>query len=307
MIAVDWGATRFRAYLLGKDGSLLNSTASNQGVLSCRGGVDYEQVLQARCGSWLRQAPCVPVLMAGMIGSRQGWVETPYIPCPLHLHSLGEKLVEIPNAGGFRLFATLGISNLEPSSVPDVIRGEETQLIGLQSFRRNDDTVACFPGTHSKWVQVEGGRVARFSTFMTGELFAAASRCESLAPYLNGCDHDELNEDAFLSGVRLSCKRGGLSHHLFAIRSRSLLHGEPCAANLSYLSGLLIGAEVNAALELYPDADNIAIVGTEELGKRYGFALAERSVATELISGQQAFVSGAWLLAVAGNLFPTNV
>ena len=300
MVGVDWGSSRLRAYLLNGEGEVL-AALENDGEGVFAGRTDFERVFRQACGGWLSRTPGIPVLMAGMVGSRQGWMETEYVPCPVSLPNLGGRIARMPTAGGRSLYVVPGISNVGPSGLPDVIRGEETQLFGSISQQGSDGLIACFPGTHCKWAQVERGCIVRFSTFMTGELFSALSECASLAPFLNA-NEDSLDEAAFLEGLALSRRGGGLPHQAFSIRSRPLVERRPCVAGSSRLSGLLVGAELEAGLKLYPGVRKIAIVGTEELGARYRLAFAEHGVDARLIAGQQAFVSGAWRLAAASGI-----
>ncbi len=301
MVAVDWGSSQFRAYLLAEDGGVLEAVCRGKGVLARRAG-DYERIFHQTCGGWLRRISGIPVLMAGMVGSRDGWLETEYVPCPVGLGGLGGRIVQMPIAGGRSLHVVPGISNVGPSGLPDVIRGEETQMFGVLGGQEGDGLLACFPGTHSKWAWVERSRIVNFSTFMTGELFAVLSRCASLAPFLTGRNGDGMDEAAFLEGVSLSRRAGGLSHQAFSIRSEPLVGRRPSDAGLSRLSGLLIGTEVEAGLRLYPGVREITVVGAEELGLCYGLAFAEHGVVTRPIDGRQAFASGAWRLAAAGGL-----
>ena len=303
MVGVDWGSSRLRAYLLNGEGGVLDEIEDGEGVFA--GRTDFERIFGQVCGGWLSRTPGIPVLMAGMVGSRQGWVETEYVPCPVSLPSLGRRIARMPTADGDSLYIVPGVSNVGPSGLPDVIRGEETQLFGSVGEQESDDLIACFPGTHCKWTQVERGHIVRFSTFMTGELFSALSECTSLAPFLNA-NEDSLDEAAFLEGVALSRRGGGLSHQAFSIRSRPLVERRPCVAGSSRLSGLLIGAELEAGLKLYPGIQKIVIVGAEELGARYRLAFAEQGVDAQLITGQQAFVSGAWRLATVSGILASN-
>ena len=303
MVGVDWGSSQLRAYLLNGEGDVLDALEDGEGVFA--GRTDFKRVFRQTCGGWLSRTPGIPVLMAGMVGSRQGWMETEYVPCPVSLPSLGERIVQMPTVDGSSLYVVPGVSNVGPSGLPDVIRGEETQLFGSISRQGGDDLIACFPGTHCKWAQVERGRIVRFSTFMTGELFSALSECASLAPFLNA-NEDSLDEAAFLEGIALSRRDGGLSHQAFSIRSRPLVEGRPNIAGASRLSGLLVGAELEAGLKLHPGVRKIAVVGSDELGARYRLAFAEHGVDAWLITGQQAFVSGAWRLAAASGILAAN-
>ena len=306
MIAVDWGSSHFRAYRLDGDGGLLDALFSGKGVLSCPQGTNFEQVLRNSCAAWLAQEPDAPILMAGMVGSRYGWMETEYAPCPVNLQTLGSRILRIPGTRSNPLYLVPGVSAISPSNLPDVMRGEETQLFGAIDHAKGNKLIACLPGTHSKWVQMERGRITGFSTFMTGELFSTTSRCESLTSILHGSECGQIDVEAFLDGVRVSKGLGGLLHSLFSIRSRTLVQDKAFTPSPSYLSGLMVGAEVKAGLELYPGLRKIVVIGADDLNQSYRLAFSEYGVGTDAVSGQQALISGARRLATMANILPPS-
>ena len=180
MIGVDWGTTSFRAFRLGPDGAVLDRRSAAAGILQVgatgvRGGA-----ARSRSGRGLRRAKS-QVLLSGMVGSRQGWVEAPYLPCPAGPAELATALTEIPFEGA-RVRLVPGVSAEDASGVPEVMRGEETQIAGVLEAIGAEGLV-CLPGSHSKWVRIAGGRIAGYTTHLTGEAFAALSGHTILGPH----------------------------------------------------------------------------------------------------------------------------
>ena len=291
LIAVDWGSSQFRAYLLDGNGAIVEKTENNQGIFT-RGQSSFKDVLYSSCDGWIDCSPALPMLICGMIGSRDGWVETGYLKCPVTVDDLGSHLVEVPGRLQNPVFIVPGVSS-RSSSFTDVMRGEETQVFGLHPDS-GFDGIICLPGTHSKWVSVNGDRINRFATFLTGELYASIKTSRSIQPVIQ---HEDFNEDAFTEGIRTSRTPGGLSHHVFSIRSRLAAGESSCGIHASYLSGLLIGAEISAGLSLYPDTGSITLVGNAQLLRRYGLAFSLFDIAARPLPSDLASVSGLWKLA----------
>jgi 2-dehydro-3-deoxygalactonokinase len=261
MIGVDWGTTSFRAWRFGADGAVLDSRAAPSGILSVTDG-DFAALLHDECGAWLADGEC-RVLLSGMIGSRQGWVEAPYLPCPAGTAELAAALVEVPFAGAtIRLVP--GLSARDGQNVPEVMRGEETQIAGLDLA----DGLACLPGSHSKWVRLEAGRIAGFETYFSGEAFAALRSATILGRMMGDAPMDLT---AFDRGLARARDPGHLLHHLFGVRSLGLSGTLAETASASYLSGLLIGHEVAAAM---PHGAPVTIIANPELAALYGRAVA---------------------------------
>lgn len=290
-IAVDWGSSQFRAYLLDGNGAVIDETENDRGVLTVK-GKGFRNVLYAACGGWLDHLPALPVLISGMIGSRDGWVETGYLKCPVTVEDLGSRLVEVPGRLDRPIFIVPGVSS-SSSSFTDVMRGEETQVFGLHPDS-GFDGIICLPGTHSKWVSVNGNRINCFATFLTGELYASIKTSCSIQPVIQ---HEDFNEDAFTEGIRISRSPGGLSHHVFSIRSRLAAGESSCGIHASYLSGLLIGAEISAGLSLYPNTGSITLVGNARLLCQYNLAFSLFDIAARSMPSDRASVSGLWKLA----------
>ena len=238
-VGVDWGTTHRRGYALAANGRCLAEHADADGMLAARGRFEasLETLLQALNAS----GPQVRVLMSGMVGSAHGWVQAPYLGPEVRLREIGHHLLRVPGTAR-RVDIVPGIA-LKTATAVDVMRGEETQLLGA-ALLGHEDGWFLLPGTHSKWVRMAEGRVADFATFMTGELFDLLGRHGTLAAAA-GTDHEgaELHHpEAFGQGLRAGADVA-LSHALFGCRARVVTGALPPEQARSYLSGLLIGAE----------------------------------------------------------------
>jgi 2-dehydro-3-deoxygalactonokinase len=241
MLAIDWGTTSFRAYRLGPDGAIADMRSAAAGILSVEGG-KFAAVLEQHAGDWIAAGE-MPVVMSGMIGSRQGWLEVPYASCPAGLDEIAAGMRKVAWALG-EVWIAPGLTCRDDAGIPDVIRGEETQILGVLDQLGAGRHTICLPGTHSKWVEVEDRKVVRFSTHMTGEAFALFKAHSILGRMMKDTGTDR---NAFADGVRRSGDFGGVLHHLFGVRSRGLFGELPETSSASYLSGLLIGHEIHAA------------------------------------------------------------
>jgi 2-dehydro-3-deoxygalactonokinase len=242
MIGVDWGTSSFRAYRMAPDGRVIDKTASPTGILFVEAG-RFADVLRRAILPWVNAGER-HVLLSGMIGSRQGWVEAPYLPCPAGAADLAGATVPVPFDGA-EVRLVPGLTS-EESGVPEVMRGEETQIIGALAEFAEEGGIACMPGSHSKWVRVEAGRIMAFSTFMTGEAFAAFSGHTILGRMMKA--DAPADPDALRRGLARSADAGGLLRHLFGVRTLGLFGRLSETSAASYLSGLLLGHEVRSAL-----------------------------------------------------------
>ncbi len=285
MVAVDWGSSHFRAYLLAADGAVRAQTDNDHGIFKVQQG-GFASVLYDACGSWLEHAPGLPVFMSGMVGSREGWVETNYLKCPATVDDLGKHLVRVPDMQDHPTFIVPGLS-CGSLAFTDVMRGEETQVLGTAATAGGD--IVCLPGTHSKWVRYDGATIRDFATFLTGELFASIRRAASVRAIIR---HEDFAADAFEEGIRVSKKPGGFAHHVFSIRSRLLTQESLCGTHASYLSGLLIGAEIGAGLELCPVKQGVTLVGSRSLLRQYEQAFALFDIPTWSVTSEQASIQG---------------
>ena len=261
MIAIDWGTTSFRAYRLDVRGAILETRCAPKGILSVSTG-GFAAVLDEQIRGWNER----PVVMSGMIGSRQGWREAPYVPCPAGFDEIAAALREVRKG----VWVVPGVSCRDDAGVPDVMRGEETQVLGAER-----DGLFCLPGTHSKWVEVRGGRIERFSSAMTGEVYAVLKSHSILGRMM---EEGKPDTGAFRHGVERSGERGGLLHHLFGVRTKGLMGELDAGASPSYLSGLLIGHEIRAV-----QPRSFMVLGESRLAELYSAAAAALGCETERV------------------------
>lgn len=260
MIGIDWGSSGFRAYRIGPDGAVLDRREAVSGIADLE-STDYPAVLLQRIGDWLA-ADAGAVLLSGMVGSRQGWREAAYVACPADLKNLAAALCPVEIGNGRVGHIVPGLSCRDTDGVPDVMRGEEMQLFGLDL--PTGSAMAILPGTHSKHACLLDGRVTAFSTMMTGEIFALLSRHGLIAAMLPQAETD-FDEAGFHAGVLTSGQPGGLLHHLFGVRSRRLFGELAVAAAPDFLSGLLIGHELRGT----EWQGEVQITASQNLAKRY--------------------------------------
>ncbi len=281
-IAVDWGTTNFRAFLIDGAGAVIARTAESLGLLQVKDR-DFAGTLARLLQPWLVDAPQRPVLMAGMVGSRNGWLEAPYMNTPCALSALARHGVPVPWQGPVWIIP--GISGTGPCGQPDVMRGEEVQLLGLTQLQPRPHCTAILPGTHSKHAQLVGDTLQSFATFMTGELFALLTQHSILGRDLPPQTDDK---SAFISGVLAARQDPVLSRLLFSVRTRLLAGLLPAVAVHSYLSGLLLGAEL-AGL---PADTQAWVIGTPALCKRYQLAAQHLDIHLEFADGDDCFIAG---------------
>lgn len=287
MIGVDWGTTHLRAYRIAPNGEVLASRAAPKGILAVSDG-DFAAALESVIGDWLGAEPA-PVMMSGMIGSRQGWLEAPYLACPATPAAVADGLVEVRWGRGRRAFICPGLTFRDHDGAPDVMRGEEVQVFGALALQDRRLATICLPGTHSKHVAVSGGAVERFSTFMTGEVFAVLCQHSILGRTMT---QGPVDWRAFDDGVERASRAGGLLHHLFGARTRVLMGDLASAGEADYLSGMLIGHEMLAASGNGP----VVIVGAVELAERYRRAFQKFDRPAEIVASDAATAAGLRLI-----------
>lgn len=276
-IAVDWGTTNRRAYRLDGQGRCADEFEDDRGVLSIPPGAFPDAVAEIRARLGDR-----PLLLAGMIGSNRGWVEAPYVACPAGLDELAHGLA----FAGDQAAIVPGVCDAQR---PDVMRGEEVQLLGaVADGMIPPDARVCHPGTHNKWVDVAGGRIASFRTVMTGELFNLLKEHSILADLL--APPVEPGE-AFDAGVRHGLESDDLQAELFSVRSRVLLGKARSEDAASYTSGLMIGGDVRIGLRS-ADAPRIFVMARPELSRLYAAALAIAGREPVELDGEQCFLAG---------------
>jgi 2-dehydro-3-deoxygalactonokinase len=259
MIGIDWGTSRLRAFLLDGAGRVLDRRATDDGIGALR-GAGFNDALGRAIQGWPENTP---IVMCGMIGSRQGFSEARYLACPADLSALAAALLPVSIAGRAAHIVP-GLSCARPDGA-DVLRGEETLLLGAAL----DNATACLPGTHSKWVTIAGGAVEEFRTHLTGELFAAVADHTIVGALIPRAVMGE-SDAGFRAGLlRARSEPAHLTAHLFGARA-AVLTGALAADDLrSYLSGLLIGHEIAAEAP----SGTVALIGEGQLAARYRDAL----------------------------------
>jgi 2-dehydro-3-deoxygalactonokinase len=264
LLGIDWGTSNRRAYLVDAAGACLAARSDDQGMLAA--SPDFAGSF-ARLLATMEVGAGIPVVASGMVGSAQGWREVPYLDIGTPLEALPDRLVRIddPRAGRPCLVVP---GYAQRGDHVDVMRGEETQLLGAVALGRRDGWFV-LPGTHSKWVQMRDGVIRRIATFMTGELFAALAAHGTLAPLMAGEGDDNADDDAAFGAGLDDARRGApLSNALFGVRARVVTGAMPAAQARSFVSGLLIGAEFVAAGGDAP----LTCIGSPALQARYARA-----------------------------------
>lgn len=287
IVGVNWGSSNFRAYRIAEDGDLIDEYSEAAGIaqLDRAGMAAMMDKLAAR---WPRRAP---VYASGMIGSNIGWVEVPYAEAPAGRSELVRAGTET-EIGGVAVRIVPGIACRRAfDDAPDILRGEEIELLGLIASGHASG-FAALPGTHTKWVRLEQGRVIDFFTTMSGEIFDRLTGQGLLASIVEG---EAADGDAFHEGVAIGqARKLGLGSLLFGARAR-VIRGALARANAaSYIRGLLIGAEIADALAAYPALAQaeVPLIGNGPLSRLYASALARNGIASRFIDSREACLRG---------------
>ena len=323
LIALDWGTSSLRAYKLGPAGRVLEQRSLATGIMHlpdesrdiagvrCSDG--FELAFDAACGDWLDAQPGLPVIACGMVGSAQGWREAAYCDTPANVANLGNSLQTLVSLRGTRVHIVPGV--IQRSRLPNVMRGEETQVLGvLQNLpvEAGGDLLIGLPGSHSKWVEVIDGCITHFDTFMTGEVFAVLSEHSILGrTQQQGAAFDGL---AFDRGVQVALSADGelgVLSTLFSARTLGLTGELAPTAQADYLSGLMIGHELAALAAVQRRRRHsvhlpaIILIGNAQLCARYGRALEACGFARVTLA-EQATERGLWQLALAAGLLDSS-
>jgi 2-dehydro-3-deoxygalactonokinase len=302
-VLVDWGTSRLRLWAIGTDGATIDAIRSAEGMGATEPRA-FEGILEHHLAELGARAD-VPVIMCGMVGSRQGWQEAPYVAVPARLDTIIARAVRVSDTPrDVRILP--GIAD-RSADAPDVMRSEETQLLGLSRLAGpTADGLVCMPGTHAKWVRLDDGArtVAAFATALTGDLFAALSTASVLRHSI--ADGAGTDGDAFDAAVAASLAEPATTlMRLFAIRSRGLLAGQDAAHALGTLSGTIIGHDIAGALARFGTPSRLTLVGGGTLGTLYERALRVAGIAATTIDGEELACEG--LLAAARQIWPDRL
>jgi len=286
-VGVNWGSTNFRAYLIGADGSAIDEYSAPSGVVSLdRDGM--ASTMDALAARWPNSGP---VYASGMIGSNVGWKEVPYAEAPAGVADLAAAAVATA-IGSVPVHIVPGITCRRSfDGEPDILRGEEIEMMGLAVLGKSDGWVA-LPGTHTKWARLQRGRVVEFFTSMSGEIFDRLTQKGLLASIVEG---DATDSPAFLKGVAAGrARKLSLGTLLFGARAQVVRGLLPKADAASYLRGLLIGSEIADAMAVYPTAGDAAVplIGNRVVCSLYASALRAAGIASEIVDSRTACLSG---------------
>ncbi|QRK82895.1 2-dehydro-3-deoxygalactonokinase [Pseudomonas granadensis] len=323
LIALDWGTTSLRAYKLAADGVVLEQRALSSGIMQlpktpriihgreCADG--FELAFDQACGDWLDAQPDLPVIACGMVGSAQGWREAAYCETPADVANLGKSLQTVISLRGATVHIVPGV--IQRSRLPNVMRGEETQVLGvLQQLpaEAGADLLIGLPGSHSKWVEVVDGCITHFDTFMTGEVFAVLSEHSILGRTQQPSSTFEAQ--AFDRGVQVALSADGelgVLSTVFSARTLGLTGELSPSLQADYLSGLMIGHELAALAAVQrqrrnnPNLPSIVLIGNGQLCARYSRALDACGFARVTLA-EQATERGLWQLARAAGLIDSS-
>lgn len=282
-IAIDWGSSRRRRFHVDGQGVLVERRVDDRGALTFATGE-----LDAEMAALLAEAARIPVLLSGMIGSDRGWRVAPYVACPADAAAIARALLR--PAPGVAIVPGLSTETAERC---DVMRGEEVQIVGALASGELSSGSLCLPGTHSKWVRVEGNHVTDFRTTMTGELFSHLTKAGVLSAMIAASD--ATLDAPFRDGVAHALANDDLGAELFHIRARVLLGRVDPATVAPFVSGLLIGEELR--INLAGTTGKITLIGEAALLRRYAEALRVAGRTSISIDGEAAFVAGARAIA----------
>lgn len=318
LIALDWGTSSLRAYLLGQSGTILSQVSMPSGVMQLKqttkrnlrsNSKAFEKAFEQACGRWLGAMPSLPVLASGMVGSREGWREASYLSVPMDVSELGKHLTKLETTKGKRIQIVPGL--VRRGELVNVMRGEETQILGaltaLPSHERKKAWI-CLPGTHSKWACMNGTTIRDFETFMTGEVYAVLCKYTILGRTLK--QSPSFLPEAFDLGLQVAETAGhlGVLSNIFSVRGFALTGKLSAEEQADYLSGLLIGHEIAALPVLEADTDSparellpVLLAGEPSLCMLYQRALAAKHY-TKVTLVADATAHGLWQIAVQAGL-----
>lgn len=279
LIGIDWGTTSFRAWTIDYKGRILDRLENKSGILSLSNR-NFEVVFEECLGSWLENYSRIPIVLSGMITSRNGWNETPYLSLPADTSKIAGALVPFRTKRDRLIHFVTGIARNIDDGIPDVMRGEETELIGAIADSKSSDGLYVLPGTHSKWVFVEQGAITRFHTFMTGELFALLSQYSIIQSLI---EIGPFCKSSFIKGVaEVRHDQNSILSTIFSARTLAIFNRLHRCEISDYLSGLLIGTEIFSGLKNHNMLSSVTLIGRGDLLDRYKIAFQQNNV--ELVS-----------------------
>ncbi|WP_153772108.1 2-dehydro-3-deoxygalactonokinase [Labrenzia sp. CE80] len=285
-IAVDWGTTNLRVWLMSAANEVLAQHQSQEGMGTLAKD-QFEPALLHLIAQDLPPGKKTNVVVCGMAGSRQGWAEAPYLTAPCPPPSAHQATHVSGTDPRLSVYLLPGVKQTGPE---DVMRGEETQIAGLLSDKPSYDGMVCLPGTHTKWASIDHGKIRSFQTFMTGELFSLLSQNSVLR---HGIEAGELDLEEFRHALRhIGKDPSALAAELFRIRAKGLIAGLSPSKAFSRLSGLLIGAELAAVGLSAETTSSVIILGEDRVAQAYRVGLEALGLSSTCISAESATLRG---------------
>jgi 2-dehydro-3-deoxygalactonokinase len=288
----DWGTTRLRLWLVENGAVVEFRHGPGIGKLS---GTPAE-TLRAAIMPWMRERAPSEIRLCGMAGSRNGMSETPYADCPVDAARWRQEAADL-GLDSLPLRIAAGVACRDDQGRPDVMRGEETQIFGAMRLRPEINAgrhVMILPGTHSKWVKVEDGRITSFRTFLTGEVFAVLQGSSLLTAGRDG--GGDSVQDGFSEGLSRGAETGGVLGSLFEARAAQLRDGRSAGWASEFISGLLLGGELAEMARIEQLPRDVIVVGGADLAERYARALAASDVRATPLDGDACALAGLELL-----------
>ena len=293
-IAGDWGTSNLRLYLCEfqpEHPVRLIETRFGPGISEVQG--DFEDKFFNLAHDWIEQHGKMPVVLSGMVGSNIGWKEAPYLNCPVTAEDIAAGRISF-EARGLEILILAGLRTENPLGLPDVMRGEELQMLGWlrnNEHREHDHRLFALPGTHNKWAFIDGDLLHTFLTAFTGELFALLRKNSIL---IRDDSAISFNQQTFLEGVDAVRNLGNahLLHSLFSVRSKQVVGEMAAVDGLSYLSGQIIAADIIGALSLYQDAKRITVIGEPTLTDQYQIVSKQLGHEVTCCNAEEIAVSG---------------
>jgi len=284
-IAADWGTTHMRAWAIGEEDNVLAFRESNEGMKDLQQN-EFEPVLLRLIESWLDDTKVTTVMACGMVGAKQGWVETPYLKTPCVPIDNNQLTTANTNDQRIKVHLVPGVMQNHPA---DIMRGEETQIAGFINKNPDFNGVVCLPGTHTKWVNVKEGQITSFKTFMTGELFGVISNHTLIR---HSISIKGWNQAGFEAGIHEGFNNpGSIASDLFSLRAESIVNDLDRDQARSTLSGLLLGVELNGAQTFWENS-KVIIIGSPLLSNNYHQGLKILGGKSQLFSLETATLSG---------------
>lgn len=291
LIAIDWGTSNFRAFLIDGGGKVLAKKFAKLGVLKIRRN-QFELVLEREIVDWRKAYGDLPIIMAGMIGSRQGWQEVPYLSCPLALKSLSQNLQAVNRQTNTWIIPGLRIDY--PDGRVDVMRGEETQILGAIAHAPVEIHVFCLPGTHSKWAYIKDHELFAFNSFMTGEIFTLLRKHSILGRLMLGSNIDN---SGFNRGLIWGERSDSLLAQLFQVRTQVLAGTLNTKAVFGFLSGILIAHELHQALQSPIAHSKVALIANPRIANLYAKALQRHNIEGIIMDADDVTATGLFKIA----------